>query len=113
MIWNNEQLPHQSNEGITCKYYKNGDKLKYNNYRRITLLNIAYKILNISLNKRLIENMENKQEDNQTGFLPNRFTIDNNFIEKQILRKAMSIILICKIYSWIIHKLMTLSIEIR
>jgi len=50
MIWNNEQLPHKWNEEITRKVYKNGDRLKCNNYRPITLLNIANKIITILLN---------------------------------------------------------------
>jgi hypothetical protein len=84
MIWNNEQLPQQWNEGIFCPVYKKGDRLNCNNYRPITLLNIAYKIFVILLNKRLIENIENKLEDNQMGFRPNRPTIDNIFIVRQI-----------------------------
>jgi len=66
----NEQLPQQWNKGIICPVYKKGDGLNCNNYRPITLLNIAYKIFAIVLNKRLIENIENKVEDNQMGFRP-------------------------------------------
>jgi hypothetical protein len=72
MVWNNKQLPQQWNEGIICPVYKKGDRLNCNNYSPIALLNIAYKIFAILLNKRLIEN---KLEDNQMGFHPNRSTI--------------------------------------
>jgi len=63
VIWNNEQLPQQWNEGIICLVYQKGDILNCTNYRLITLLNIAYKIFAILLKKRLIENKENKLED--------------------------------------------------
>jgi hypothetical protein len=35
-----------------------------------------------------MENIENNLEDNQLGFRPNRFTIDNTFIVKQIFEKS-------------------------
>jgi hypothetical protein len=54
----------------------------------ITLLNVAYKIYAILLNKRLIENIENKLEDNQMGFHSNKSTIDNIFIVRQIFGKS-------------------------
>jgi sorting nexin-29 len=88
MIWNNEQVPQQWNEGIICPVYKKGDRFNCNNYRPITLLNIAYKIFAILLNKRLMEYIENKLEDNQMGFPPNRSTIDNIFIVRQIFEKS-------------------------
>jgi hypothetical protein len=62
MIWNNKQLPQQWNEGIICAVYKKGDRLNCDNYRSITLLNLAYNVFAIFLNKRLIENIENKLE---------------------------------------------------
>jgi hypothetical protein len=84
MIWNKKQLPQQLNEGIICPFYKKIDRLNCNNYGIITLLNIAYKIFAILLNKRLIENIENKLEDNQMGLRSNRSTIDNICITRQI-----------------------------
>ena len=77
MIRNNEQVPQQWNEGIICPIYKKGDGFNCNNYRPITLLHIAYKIFAILLNKRLMEKIENKLENNQMGFRPNRSNIDN------------------------------------
>ena len=88
MIWNNEKLPQQWNEGIICPVYKKDDRLYCNNYRSVTLLNIAYKIFAILLNRRLMENIENKLEDNQMGFRSNRSTIDNIFIIRQIFEKS-------------------------
>jgi hypothetical protein len=40
-IWDKEQLPTQWNEGIIYPAFKKGERLKYNNYRPIILLNIA------------------------------------------------------------------------
>ena len=88
MIQNNKKLSQQWNEGIICPVYKKGDRLNCNNCRPITLLNIAYKIFAILLNNRLIENIENKLEDNQMGFCSNRSTIDNIFIVRQIFEKS-------------------------
>ena len=63
-------------------------RLNYNNYGPIKLLNIAHKIFAILLNKKLIENTENKLEDSQMGFNSNRSTIDNIFIIRQIFKKS-------------------------
>jgi len=40
------------------------------------------------MNKRLIENKENKLEDNQMRFCSNRSTMDNIFIIRQIFEKS-------------------------
>jgi hypothetical protein len=64
-----------------------GDRL-CSNYRPITLLNVAYEIFTIFINNRLSSIVESKLEDCQMGFQPNRSTIDNIFIVRQIIEKC-------------------------
>jgi len=82
MIWEKEQLPNQWNEGIICPLYKKGDRLDCTNYGLKTLLNIAYKIFAIILNQRPVDIVETKLGDYQSGFRPNRSTIDNIFMTR-------------------------------
>jgi sorting nexin-29 len=91
-IWDNEQLPDQWNEGIICPIFKKGDRLNCENYRPITLLNIAYKIYAILLNNRLVEIVENQLSDAQMGFWPTRSTIDNISIIRQVFESTMNLI---------------------
>jgi hypothetical protein len=52
------------------------------------LLNVAYKIFAIILNQLLADIVEPKLGDYQSGFRPNRSTIGNIFILRQILEKC-------------------------
>jgi hypothetical protein len=51
--WTSETLPRSWTEGVLCPVYKKGDKLDCKNYRRICLLNVAYKVFTKILYDRL------------------------------------------------------------
>ena len=87
-IWDEETLPTEWMEGIICPIYKKGDRMICSNYRPITLLNVVYKIFSILIDNRLTKIVESKLEDCQMGFRPNRSTIDNIFIVRQIIKKC-------------------------
>ena len=88
MIWEKVQLPNQRKEGIICLLYKKGDRLDCIYYRPMTLLNVAYKIFAIILNQKLVDIIETKLGDYQSGFRPIRSTIDNIFMIRQITEKC-------------------------
>jgi hypothetical protein len=44
-IWNKEELPQKWKESIIVRIHKKGDKTDCNNYRGISLLSSAYRIL--------------------------------------------------------------------
>jgi len=58
------------------------------NYQPITLMNVAYKIFATILSNRLSEIMESKLGEYQAGFRPNRSTVDNIFILRQMYEKC-------------------------
>ena len=88
LIWSKEQLPMEWLQGITYPIYKKGERTICSNYRPITLLNIAYKIFTIILNNRLSKIVESKLSDVQSGFRPNRSTLDNVFVVRQTFKKC-------------------------
>ena len=88
LIWNKEQLPKEWLQGIIYPIHKKGERTICSNYRPITLLNIAYKIFAIILNNRLSRIVETKLSDAQSGFRPNRSTVDNIFTVRQTFEKC-------------------------
>ncbi|XP_023228944.1 uncharacterized protein LOC111629292 [Centruroides sculpturatus] len=84
-IWKSQQIQQGWNRRIICPIYKKGDKLDCGNYRRITLLNVVYKIFSKILVKRLAVYMENIVGDYQCCF-NNRSNLHNKVNSGEMLR---------------------------
>ena len=68
--------------------YKKGDKKECKNYRGISVLNAAYKILSFILCERLKPYLKDIIGDYQCGFRPGKSTSDQMFTLRQILEKT-------------------------
>ncbi|XP_055539027.1 uncharacterized protein LOC129726410 [Wyeomyia smithii] len=86
-IWEEEKLPEEWMEGVVCPIYKKGDKLECCNYRGISLVNAAYKILSQVLFQRLTPLTRRFVGQYQAGFMGARATTDQIFSIRQILQK--------------------------
>jgi hypothetical protein len=75
-IWNKEESPQKWKESIIIPIHKKGDKTDCNNYRGISLLSTAYKILSSILLARLIPYVNKVIGDHQCEFRRNRSTTD-------------------------------------
>jgi len=76
-IWKKEKLPEEWKESIIIPIHKKGDKTDCSNYRGISLLPTAYKILSNILLSRLIPYAREIIGDHQCGFRRNKSTIDH------------------------------------
>jgi len=74
-------MPDDWKVGLIVPLSKNGDKMRCENYRGITLLKVSYKILSSIILKRLKEYSEEILGEYQCGFRPQRRTV------RQILEK--------------------------
>jgi hypothetical protein len=83
-LWNKEELPQQWKESIIVPIYKSCEKTDCSNYRGISLLSTAYKIVSNILLARLTPYVSEVIGDHQCGFHHNRST-DQVFYVRQIL----------------------------
>jgi sorting nexin-29 len=88
LTWEKKRIPIDWKDSIICPIYKKGDRMQCKNYRPITLMNVAYKIFTTILSNRLSQIMESKLGEYQAGFRPNRSTVDNIFILRQMYEKC-------------------------
>jgi sorting nexin-29 len=84
-----EKMPHEWKRGIICPLYKKGDTMECSNYRGITLLNIAYKVLSNIIFSWLVPYVENNIGAYQGGFRPGKSTINQILTLRQILEKTI------------------------
>jgi hypothetical protein len=79
-IWRDEKMPDDWKIGFIVPLFKKGDKMKCENYREITLLNVAYKVLSNIILERLREYSEEILGVYQCGFRPKGGTTDQIFM---------------------------------
>ena len=90
-IWNQEELPAELRDATIVVLFKNkGARTDCGNYRGISLLSIAGKILARILLNRLVGNIsENNLPEAQCGFRPGRSTTDMVFAVRQVQEKCI------------------------
>ena len=88
--WEKGTLPQDLRDAVIVSLYKNkGEKSDCSNYRGITLLSVAGKILARVLPNRLIPKIaQENTPESQCGFRSNRGTIDMIFMLRQIQEKC-------------------------
>ena len=90
-IWEEEEVPKEFRDATVVSLFKNkGSKTDCGNYRGISLLSIAGKILaRIMLNRLINDIAEVNLPEAQCGFRPNRSTVDMIFSVRQVQEKCM------------------------
>ena len=86
-IWNEERIPLSWVEALICPIYKKGDVQNCENFRGISLVNIAYKVLSIVLYGKLKPHANQIIGQYKCGFREGVSTIDQMQTLRQILGK--------------------------
>lgn len=87
-VWMEERLPDEWMIGVICPIHKKGCKMTCSNYRGISLLPTAYKVLSKILSSRLEPFAEAFLSEYQAGFRRQRSTSDQLFSIRQIVQKS-------------------------
>lgn len=76
---------------ITIPLHNNGDKIVYENYRGISVLNSAYKILSKILVNLLVSYVETNLRKHQCGFRKGRSNIEQLSVIGRIIEESTNI----------------------
>ncbi|XP_062127293.1 uncharacterized protein LOC133839668 [Drosophila sulfurigaster albostrigata] len=87
-IWMTESMPEDWNLSMICPILKKDDATLRTNYRGISLLPVAYKVLTSVLCERPKPHAEALIGPYQCGFRPGKSTVDQIFTLRQILEKS-------------------------
>lgn len=85
-IWETEKIPEDWKSAVIHPLYKKGERTDVNNYRGISLLPVAYKILSQCLLDRTQAQLEHTIGEYQAGFRPGRSCMEQILNLKTILR---------------------------
>lgn len=88
-VWTDETMPTDWNLSVISPIHKKGDKQECSNYRGISLLNVAYKILSTILCERMKPYMATNIGSYQCGFRPGKSTTDQMFTLRRILERTL------------------------
>jgi hypothetical protein len=81
-------LPTRVIEGLIVLLHKGGEMFTLNNWRRITLLNVSYKLFAKALQMRLQPVLMELISPDQSTFLPMRYILDNIFLTQETIAHA-------------------------
>jgi sorting nexin-29 len=88
LIWDQETVSAQWTKGLICKIPKRGNLQDCGNWRGVTLLQLASKVLSKILINRVQGGVDTLLRKEQAGFRRGRGTIDQIFILRNIIEQA-------------------------
>lgn len=89
-IWNEEDVPQQLKDATIVTIFKNkGSRTDCGNYRGISLLAIAGKVLAKIIQIRIVDNFLSTVSESQCGFRSDRSTVDMIFTARQLQEKCI------------------------
>ena len=88
-VWRQEHVPEDWRDAVVIPLFKKGDRKVCDNYRPISLLSVAGKVLVMILEKRMREIIEPQLAEGQCGFRRDRGTVDQIFVTRMISEMAV------------------------
>ena len=88
-VWESEEVPKEWRDGIFIPLHKKGDKSICDNYRGISLLSVAGKVLSRVIMMHLEPVLDEILPETQCGFRNNRSCMDMTFAARQLQEKSM------------------------
>jgi hypothetical protein len=80
-----EKLPRGMNRGMIVLLHKGGPQEELTNWGPVMLLNVSYKIVAKTLQKRIQPFMPEIIHEDQTGFLPMCYILDNVLLQHEVI----------------------------
>ena len=89
LIWEEERIPEDWCKGLIVKLPKKGDLTNCGNWRGITLMPTAAKVMGKVIIKRISRGVDKKLRKEQAGFRSGRSTIEQIFVLRNIIEQSV------------------------